>query len=356
MDSTAYPHILERVIRHCCSASTLLAFRPTSRRCQAVADDTLFHHVVLHTQCYRPAQKGRVRKLLKRITNRRLRLEPRLIFVLPASSPIDFDVPHLPFLPRKVHTLDVGTMAELGLDFFDTSLPWDELHAPHLLRRYGPTTSYSWAAVRDATVDFVIAKPPRYVGCSSGQEVVVPCSTPKYVLHLCWPGGWDPAMIDPDTDLERLISVHGVYLACRTQRPNVREATVVFSPDFASPSRATIGKVVMMATRVFIQSMVFDSATLPVVGLEVCLPDVDADEFRQTVRDAAIDLCVRWWEEAEGPRLDRDAVAREYDGIRFMTLEEWWEGLGSMKDVVGVWPAPRAGTGHRYHLPVPRSM
>lgn len=349
MDSTAYPHILERIVQQCCSVATLLALRATSRMCQAVADDILFSHVVLHVQCYRLAPTGPVRKVLKRLRKPRFRFEPRLILGLPASSSLDLDVQQLPFVPRKVHTLDVGVLGELGLDLFYDSFPWDEVHAPPVLRRYGRTTSYLWAGVRDTIVDFVVAKPPCYAGsCTSGQEVCVPSSTPKYVLHLCWPAGWDPVTVDPDSELEQRFHVHGIHISRGGLLRKVRDATLVFSPHM--PSRSTIGRVITMFAEVFLHSLVFDaSPSLTVVGLEVC-PDLDVDEFKQSLRGPAIASSVRWWEaweeaEPEGwPPPDRDAMARAYDGIQFRALEEWLESLGSMRDVVGVWPAPRDGT------------
>lgn len=370
MDSTAYPHIIERIIRQCCSVAALLAFRATSRRCQAVADDTLFYHVVIKGEWIHPDQapKGRTKKLLQRITGRltaRVYPEYRYFLELPASSPIELDVPRLPFLLRNVNVLDLDTsaegegplarkMEELGLRAFTHRLAEGEVFAPGILRRHGWWAECGWAKVRDTTVDFVVGGSAAQGWWSYDRGALVPRSTPKYVIHLGWPAGWDPVDVDPESSMGSHIAHDenyglGVYILSRLsaaeERPTLREATVVFSPHHAPPSCTTVKKVVIMATRAFMPSVVLDSVSFTVVGLEAWLPGIDFTEFQESLRSSAITACLARSEggadEAPPPPPDLDTIAQAYDGIRFTTLEAWWEELGDMKDLVGKWPRHR---------------
>lgn len=367
MDSTAYPHILEHIIEQCGSAATLLAFRATSRRCHAIADRRLFRHAVFVDQPYQLPRNAleRLVELLHRFKYGTRTATPCFALVLPSSSPIEQDVPRLPLLlMRKVEILDFDssvhptpdlhhTLASLGMRPFSYQPAWTGAeYALPIMRRFGLSAGFAFARVLDTTVDFVSPgrrTPEHACEVEYRRAALLPCCTPRYIIHLHWPDGWNPNEVD-------LTTAHGQYNATSglglhiwsqgSQRPDIREATLVFSPHCAPPSRTIIDRVVIMAAGAMVKTIVLDSASFTVVGLDGWLRGVEADEFRDSLRDAAIASWLSRWDSDGTPVPDRLAVAKAYDGIRFTTLEDWWDELGDMKDVFGVWPSSaREGAG-----------
>ncbi|WOO81766.1 uncharacterized protein LOC62_04G005288 [Vanrija pseudolonga] len=61
----------------------------------------------------------------------------------------------------------------------------------------------------------------------------------------------------------------------------------------------------------------------------------DNDSFNGNyVEDAAVAACIADWRRPRPFELDPAVVLRAYDKIRFITLHEWWDELGDMKDLV----------------------
>lgn len=332
MDSTAYPHILERIIQQCCAVSTLLALRATSRRCRDVADGTLFYHAVLRREWHQPKPKGRLKKLLRRITAPELTAKRRFVMVLPASSHIVQDVPLLPFLPRKAEILDLAGARPGEPSTYDSidrgRAAWSPQererstlsfgsylnYAPLVLRRFGRSAQEDWGAVRDTTVDF-IALPPAYESEADREyslRIEVPLLTPRYVLYLRWGEGWDTMPRGGP------LYFTGHWFG---RQPEVRDVVLVLSLSrHCRPVRLErVVDIILHVEREF-----RSSASLTVVGLEGWLPGLTGAELKAGFIGQAVD-----------PTL----VPTVYDGIVFTTLEEWWESLGHMKDLVGVWPA-----------------
>lgn len=333
MDSTAYPHILERIIQQCCSVDTLLAFRATSRHCRATADDTLFYHAVLR----REYKGGRVRKLLRRITAPERSAKLRLVLALPASSPIQQDR-RLPLLPAKVTVLDleptpggeppvyqrvyrtrmIWTMEEIPYQIYN-SFDYDAVAdcKPAVLRRFGDMVQVKYGPAQGTTVDFVRACNPSHP--YHNQLIVVPVPARRYVLHLDWttcepPGRW--------------FSLGG------HSKSGIPEAVLVLTPRTAAMSLDTVAGIINLVAKEFMPSMKLGLTAFTVVGVE------DGQECMDSLRGQVVQSYLKYRIEYGAPEVDEDAVARAYDGIRFISLEEWRASLGHLQDVVGMWPSP----------------
>ncbi|WOO81754.1 uncharacterized protein LOC62_04G005275 [Vanrija pseudolonga] len=345
MDSTAYPHILERIIQQCPAVSTLLALRATSRRCRDVADATLFHHAVLRREWHQPKPKGKLRKLLRRITAPELTAMRRFVMVLPAGSSIAQDVPMLPFLPRKAEILDLegarpgkrathnfldnGGPAWMSQEQELSTIPFGAyLHyATLVLRRIGRSAQEDWGHVRDTTVDFLALPSDPERDPWRCLRIRLPLVTRRYVLHLHWPDGCDA----PAHDL--------FYFTGRRFRqwPAVREAVLVLSPHCSPPRRERVLEAIERIANQFGSSMCEAVTSLTVVGLEVWLPGVTFAEFKPGLTDYLVDNMDRRFPYT-GSVADPTQLRTACEGIVFNTLEEWWDSLGDMKDLVGVWP------------------
>ncbi|WOO81750.1 uncharacterized protein LOC62_04G005271 [Vanrija pseudolonga] len=200
LDSTAYPHLIERIIALAPSVTALVAWRQTCWRYHAVADRYLFAHAVLQRQYLFPLKP--VAKLLTRMRRQvvvkldkrydKYRTYSGFVLLLPPDSRLELDRP-LPFYPWKARVLDI----EAGGDY----VPWDFVrrgmwdnvtmtedkappYVPDVLRRLGSCASDGWASVRDTAVDWVTAGQPEGE-CS----IYLPSSTPRYILHLAAPPG-----------------------------------------------------------------------------------------------------------------------------------------------------------------------
>lgn len=341
LDSTAYPHILEQIISECHSVNTLLALRATSRQCQDLADARLFHHAVLQREwyTYTAKPKSRLDKLRQRISGPVQRESQRFYLSLPDSSTIAEQRRRLPLLAHKVGILDlyaervIDVARDPSYEFIDRiKYPGkcEDLrrvgrgvfsdYAPRVLRRFGFATKEFWGQVLDTTVDFL-----RPDATSWLNDVSVPMVTPRYVLHLHWPEEYlqDP----PETPFSFLATMAGSPLV-----PEVRAVIFVLSPHCTPPPPKDILRIIQRATVVFMWGMTNGNTSFTVVGLERWLPGVEANEFKRSSRAAAV---LQYTFNFDIPEED---TGRAFDNIHYLTLEEWWESLGDMKEVIGVWP------------------
>ncbi|WOO81752.1 uncharacterized protein LOC62_04G005273 [Vanrija pseudolonga] len=323
-----------------------------------VADRRLFRHVVFVAQPYQPPRTA-LKRLFERL--RRLKYDTNsstqsFALVLPTSSPIEQDVRRLPLLLlHKVRILDFDsgvhsgedlhyTLFRLGMRPLTHQPAWTGAeYAPPILRRFGQPAGYAFSQVRDTTVDFVSPGQPT-PDCANEHDyrrgVLLPVSTPKYIIHLHWPDGWSPGEVDLTTPSGQYSATShlGLNIWAQSSCPDIQEATLVFSPHCAAPSRHTIDRIIIMTAGAMIKAIVLDSASFTVVGLERWLPDFEVDEFRDGLKDTAIASWLSRWDSDGTPLPQHPTVRKACDGIRFMTLEAWWDSLADMKEVVGVWP------------------
>ncbi|WOO81755.1 uncharacterized protein LOC62_04G005276 [Vanrija pseudolonga] len=326
MDSTAYPNILERVIQHCYSVATLLAFRAASKHCRAIADDTLFYHAVLRREWYQPTPKGRARAaprphlalLLTIQQDRPLPLLPAKCTVLDLKPTLGGEPPSYDRIYRTRKTFEIRER------MYPTSNNFDHGAiagcAPAVLRRFGDAVQVKWEAVQPTAVDFVCAGKP-YVS----QLIVVPPRARRYILHLDWttfepPRGW--------------LSLGG------HSKAGIPDAVLVLTPRTAAIARDTVAEIIKFVAKEFLPSMMLGRTVFTVVGLGNWLPGVDTCAFKERLTDIAVSSHFAYLTPNGGLNMDVDTVEKGYDSIRFITLEEWQASLGRMNELVGMWPCP----------------
>ncbi|WOO81756.1 uncharacterized protein LOC62_04G005277 [Vanrija pseudolonga] len=244
----------------------------------------------------------------------------------------------MPRLPRKVKILDLEPCEGQEADDFSAydyiyrgDFPRKQKHtrwtardgiysdyAPLILRRHGLAVREDWGRVLDTTVDFL--RLDTYPGVAD--DVTVPLATPRYVLHLHWP---PPSLFNDHFSF----SFIGSQVCGRT--PDVRDVKLVFSPNCTPPLPEDVLGIIISATTVFRSAMVKGSTAFTVVGLERWIPGVDAAEFKRSLRARGVGKYGYY-----GSPSDEDS-GRAYDSIQYLTLEEWWDSLGDMIKVVGLW-------------------
>lgn len=339
LDSTAYPHVLDVIIEQTGAVSTLIAFRSVSHRCKKLADAKLFRHVTLRRESHQPRSRGLAAWLLWR-TDPPAR-KRRSILVPSTMSGIDPDRA-LPPMLDKVDVLDLVGAEAAEHKSYEFVARRRELRAgersrrteldgcfaafaPRVLRRFGRSPQEDWGRVLDTTVDFVA--PPGGKDYRNFRSVKVPLVTPRYVLHLDLPS---------DGVLDDFFAFHYAWERYDVNvKRDVRDVSLVLSPHCA-PDRAVVeGAIVRVATQ-FMGGMMDGRTSLTVVGLDGWLPGVSPAEFVLAVEDAAVAACLADWRRPRPFDPDVMLVRRAYEGIRFITLHEWWDELGDMKDLVGV--------------------
>lgn len=353
MDSTAFPHILEKIIEECYLASTLLALRATSKHCQALVDDRLFDHAVMRTEKYRPSASKS--KGLRGLLAVKIRKRVRFTLSLPPSSPIRQDVPQLPLVPQRVQVLDLDgpflIKGNTAYDFMQGAYMGGEVvptlgresasrlrerHPlfPLILRRMGPFVAEEFRSVHCSAVDYVALG-------NADVNIRLPTSADEYILHLQW------AASGPDAPSEIFFIPETDWYFGDSYPHNIHAAWLVFSlgANCAPPTRAKVqGLFVRFAAKFMTIPVPFNDhghdvmVPLGVVGLESLLPGVDPLEFHNAAKlpaiaESVIGQDVQW---------SRDNLGRmelAYDNISFMSLPDWLEVQGHRKEIVGVWPA-----------------
>lgn len=387
IDSTAYPHIVERilvdVIVNASSVSALLSWRKTNRHCRDLADARLFHHAVVRrtplNEIWAAAYSckwfivGRddrpvgflgppvivihkpqfiYHRLVEWVHAGKTSIE----FAPARLSGISADAP-LPMLPWKVAILDIeGSGRAIETSFQHATAPSDEFMAkpfhllvepkrypplmpkvypppmtprttPLILRRFGSAPQEPWEGDNVGTVvDFYCAGRWR-------ERSYLP-KTKNYVRHLEW-------LDHPRYNLSKrfYIDNHG---------GPVEQGTLVLAAH-CTPPRIDVGvEEVVNFSRHFAEGLLKGQTVFTVVGLESWLPGIDQDLLRrEMIRVAHLsnDRVAYWggWDATIQSRFrfgshTMEELEAAYAGVRFLTLEEWWDELGDMKDLVGVWP------------------
>ncbi|WOO81751.1 uncharacterized protein LOC62_04G005272 [Vanrija pseudolonga] len=355
MDSTAFPHILEKIIEEFYLASTLLALRATSRHCQALVDDRLFEHAVMRTEKYRPRPPKS--KGLRGLLAVKLRKRARYTLSLPPSSPIRQDVPQLPLVPQLVQVLDLdgpflieGQTAYHVCEGYTSymrgevlpTLGWEsasrlrKLHPlfPLILRRMGPFVAEEFRSVHCSAVDYVALG-------NADVNIRLPTSVDEYILHLQW------AASGPDAPSEIFFIPETDWYFGDSYPHNIHAAWLVFSiaANCAPPTRAKVQAMfVRFAAKFMTIPVPFkdhgeedDMVPLGVVGLESLLPGVDPLEFHNAAKLPAIAESVIG-QDVQWSRDNLASMDQAYDNISFMSLQDWLEAQGHRKEIVGVWP------------------
>lgn len=331
LDSTAYPHVVERIIAHAPSVSALVAWRQTCRRYHALADRYLFAHAVLERQQLFPRTVKE--KLLTKLGKRPVvKLDKRwdkyrtphsgggFVLLLPPDSRIELDRP-LPFYPWKARILDIEADGEYASWDFVRRGDWDNVtltegkapsYYPYVLRRLGSCASDGWGSVRDTAVDWVTA------GQVQGESTIyLPSSTPRYILHLASPP-------DGGTTSRR------ITIWPPTQR--IDEVSIVLAGPVGAGTVAQVvgGMMLMLVPRYR------HVTTLTIVALEG-----DTEAFRAALMTEVLALGGY-----SGPSLgtyadpppDEASVRHAIGAIGFVPRVEWVKSLGDRAELLGEWP------------------
>ncbi|KAL1412287.1 hypothetical protein Q8F55_000031 [Vanrija albida] len=330
LDSTAFPHVVERIIANTSSVSTLLAWRLTCKRYHAIADAHLFRHAVVRRN---PLEKP---TLYKRLVERRRDI-PILGFLGPqvlhkhdgmarkdrrrypnmfdemehiGKTSIEFTVAPvsgleadagLPQLPWKVAVLDIVGRGRLmpmdfalasspranriGEDFYRLKdryarklahpVPTAPRTSPLILRRFDTAPLEIWHGYVDTTVDFYT------IGRWRHGSRMPPSRT--YVRHAEWLA--EPWWYErPD---EFSMSISG---SLYTYPEPVDNAILVLAQHCAPPAPHLVMKELTGFAQIWAQDLLSGASVMTFVGLEHWLPGVDHDQIKEDallrVRDA----------------------------------------------------------------------
>ncbi|WOO81748.1 uncharacterized protein LOC62_04G005269 [Vanrija pseudolonga] len=396
IDSTAYPHIVERilvdVIANASSVSDLVSWRTTNRHCRDLADARLFHHaVVRRTPLTTPAQHlyawsselwsalswitrplapapHRDDKLMGFLGPRILETEEHkypkyqewrhvgktLIAFEPAPlSGIKADAP-MPMLPWKLDMLDIeGSGRHVEKAFALATAPSDEFLAqkqhrigaipdhcefvtpPPMAPRTSPLLLRRFGSATQEMWegDKIDTVVDFYTAGRWRRDSYVP-KTSNYVRHLEW---YDHPFYNASNQF---------YI--RSGGGPVDRGTLVLAPHCAPPRADIVLQDVVNFSKHFAEGLLMGQTLFTVVGLENWLPNADHEDIRTNMIHGARSEAgrVRYWggETDDINSLRRkgshtlDEMRAVYAGVRFLTVEEWWGELGEMKDVLGVWP------------------
>lgn len=334
IDSTAYPHLIEKIIANAPSVSALIAWRRTCRRYRTIADERLFAHAILQRRNPPPRSKwGRLQCLVRPKAGsnaapfynaRRNGFE----LVVPPTSRLVADR-NLPFYPWKVHTIDVDHHGEYDQASFVQYVDWDNVtmaegapkYHPHVLRRFGSCTADYWDVVHDTTVDYLT------IGQDQGAcdyTITMPCSTTRYILHLAcppwcqWPMGFIPL---GELALEEVT----IVLASHTP-PIGRTAQ--------DPLTLIVGEMVPI--------LLMPTTTLTIVGLEAWTP-VEPETFHPLFVTTAMASSYGPGGRFHG-RSARVTLQDTLDRIVYVSRAEWWTSLGDRAELLGMWPPWQLGS------------
>ncbi|KAL1412288.1 hypothetical protein Q8F55_000032 [Vanrija albida] len=372
MDSTAFPHIFEQIILNC-SVKALVAIRATSKRWQRIVDTLLFHHCVIDRFPLGERSQSRlaIRKRLttwRRDGDKRGVLGRRVIpdaeptskwvavrpedkttpnwtldFVVSPTSGLDSDMT-LPLAPWKARIIDLEGRGRRINDFIDATDPTalepdrpvpveitslqPHREFPLVLRRFGKTVAQTWPGPVETVVDFA---PEGAEGWSMASVPGRSGQSCKYIRHIEW-----GRVSRPD----RLQYIDG-------QGGGVHNATLVLAPHCTPPSPYHAMKLISGFARHFADGIISGTITFTLVGAENWLPDFDADEIRAHMisgtRRADRHLMLAYLRRSNHTLYDlsKTTIVEAYQYVRVITLAEWWDELGELKDVVGVWPEDR---------------